>query len=100
MSKLNNSFDQTIIGVKEIILKIVNADLDEPLEISDINDEDDIATSTLMKMDSIKAIKMVVEIERKFGISVPDEDLDMNNFKNAAAITTYILMKKSSAGEN
>ncbi|HEX2925006.1 MAG TPA: acyl carrier protein [Ruminiclostridium sp.] len=96
MTKPIESKEQIVHEIKEILLGIINADLSVGLSINNIKDDDEIATSTVMGMDSIKAIKMIVEIERKFGISVPDEDLDMKNFKNVEVIASYIIMKKSS----
>lgn len=96
MSNSNITREEIVLTVKQILLNIINSDLDVALNISSINDEDEIATSTVMKMDSIKAIKMIVEIERSFGINVPDEDLDMKNFHNVSTIASYILMKNNS----
>lgn len=99
MSKSMESLDQIILGVKKIIMDIVNADRNIDFYVNEIKDDEEIATSTVMQMDSIKAIRMIVEIERRFGIYVPDEDLDMKNFKHAAAIASYISMQENKSGE-
>lgn len=100
MVESNFEYDKVILGVKEIILNIVNEGQDTVINLADIQDEEEIATSTVLQMDSIKAIKIVVEIERKFGISVPDEDLDMDNFKHAAAMASYVISHKNVLGVN
>ena len=72
------------LEVKKIILNLVNKDRDEKIELDSIDENEEIAKSTIIQMDSIKAIKLIVEVEKKFDISVPDDDLDLNNFKSVS----------------
>lgn len=76
--------------VKQIILKIVNEEHGTSLGPEDLKEEEEIAVSPILQMDSLMAIRLVVELEKTFGISIPDEDLDMEYFKTAAAITGYV----------
>lgn len=46
-------------------------------------------------MDSITFISIVVEIESKFNITVPDEMLVMDNFRNVDGIVTLVEQEKS-----
>lgn len=46
-------------------------------------------------MDSITFISIVVEIEAKFNITVPDEMLVMDNFRNVDGIVALVEQEKS-----
>jgi len=48
-------------------------------------------------LDSAGLIAFVVYLEKKFGMSIPDEDLLPENFSSLESITSYILRKKGSA---
>lgn len=78
------------LEVKKIILNLVNKDRDEKIELDSIDENEEIAKSTIIQMDSIKAIKLIIEVEKKFDITVPDDDLDLKNFKSVSAIVNYV----------
>lgn len=82
------------LEVKKLIADLVNKDRDDKIDIGNIDDNEEISKSTIIQMDSIKAIKLIVELEKKFNITVPDEDLDLKNFKNVNAITDYVKTRK------
>lgn len=76
--------------VKCMILKIVNEEHGTSLSPENLKEEEDIAASPILQMDSLMAIRLVVELEKKFKISIPDEDLDMEYFKSVNAIAGYV----------
>ncbi|MCP4146168.1 MAG: acyl carrier protein [bacterium] len=76
--------------IKQIIVEIVNKERENKITPEAIGDNEEIATSPVMAMDSIKAVKMIVDIEKKFDIDVPDEDLDLANFKSVTSIVDYL----------
>lgn len=49
-------------------------------------------------MDSITFISLIVEIEAKFNITVPDDMLLMDNFKNADDVTNVVHNELNKAG--
>lgn len=81
---------EVVQDVKQIIISIVNEEHKMSLNTEDFKDEDNIAMNPLLELDSLMAIRLVVEVEKAFGIEIPDEDLDMENFKSAADIAKYV----------
>lgn len=69
----------TLDGVKEVI--------DETLKYSG-----DVATDTKLKgdliMDSLDGVELVMALEEKFGVEIPNED--MANLETVGDIVTYI----------
>ncbi len=76
--------------IKKIIVEIVNLDLDEPVTVNDLEDDETLGENRRISLNSVKAIKMVIEIENEFNISIPDEDLDMRNFNSVNTIMLYL----------
>jgi len=46
-------------------------------------------------LDSLGALQMVMFIEEKFSITVPDEDVIFENFNSISAMTNYIDLRKN-----
>lgn len=81
------------LEIKKIITDLVNKDREDKIDIKSIDENEEISKSTIIQMDSIKAIKLIVEVEKKFNITVPDDDLDLNNFKSVNSITNYVITR-------
>lgn len=64
--------------------------------IQELMPEHTIAISVNMNLiddlgfDSINMLQLILELEEKFNITLLDDDLDIDNFKNIKAITTLI----------
>lgn len=87
----NITENEILHTIKEIIARVSSKDNPMSITASQIEDCENIAQSRLLQMDSIKAIRIVVEIEKVFEISVPDEDLDMKNFKTPYSMACYVM---------
>lgn len=74
--------------VKNIIAEIANEDLEKPIIPVEIDDEEPIGIQ--LSLNSVKTMKIVVQLEDKLGITIPDEDLDLKNFINVNTICYYI----------
>lgn len=59
----------------------------------DLQPDDDIFA--LGFVNSLFAMQLVLFVEREFGISVEDEDLDLDNFRSVARITALIERKST-----
>lgn len=81
------------LEIKKIITDLVNKDREDKIDIKSIDENEEISKSTIIQMDSIKAIKLIVEVEKKFNITVPDDDLDLNNFKSVNSISNYVITR-------
>lgn len=81
------------LEIKRIITDLVNKDREDKIDIKSIDENEEISKSTIIQMDSIKAIKLIVEVEKKFNITVPDDDLDLNNFKSVNSISNYVITR-------
>ncbi|MBS5934202.1 MAG: acyl carrier protein [Clostridiales bacterium] len=81
------------LEIKKIITDLVNKDREDKIDIKSIDENEEISKSTIIQMDSIKAIKVIVEVEKKFNITVPDDDLDLNNFKSVNSISNYVITR-------
>ena len=86
----NKQIDEIKQDVKQIIIDLVRKDKGLPVTVDQLSDTEDISYSTLLQMSSLMAIRMIVEFEKFFDIEVPDEDLDLKNFKNVEVIAHYI----------
>lgn len=91
MLEISKTKDEIILIIKEIIARVSSKGNPSVIVASEIVDDEDITISRLLHMDSLKAIRIVVEIEKEFEISVPDEDLDMENFRNPSIMACYVM---------
>jgi acyl carrier protein len=48
-------------------------------------------------VNSLLAMQLVAFVEKEFGISVGDEDLDLDNFRSIDAITSLVTRKRGAA---
>ena len=48
-------------------------------------------------VNSLLAMQLVAFVEKEFGISVGDEDLDLDNFRSIDAITNLVTRKRGAA---
>lgn len=77
--------------IKEIIVLLVNRDENISLTVDDIKDDTELSNNPAIPMNSITAMRLLVEIEKEFNIEVPDESLTMENFINVSTIANFIL---------
>jgi acyl carrier protein len=65
--------------------------------IDQVTDRDDIFA--LGFVNSLFAMQLVMFIEKEFGITVEDEDLDIQNFNTVEAIANLVERKRAGAAE-
>lgn len=75
--------------LKDIVLTFLNLDEVE-FVVNDI-DEDDILNDGEFGLDSLSLINVVVEIERRFSITIEDEYLSMDFLSSIGAMADFIL---------
>lgn len=46
--------------------------------------------SSVKRFDSFKLLELVLRLEKTFGLSIPDEDLDRDTFSSPRAIAGYL----------
>ena len=52
--------------------------------------QDDASLMETYGVDSVAVLEIVVGLEERFGVSVADEELDLNNFISIVAIANYV----------
>jgi acyl carrier protein len=50
----------------------------------------DALLSSLERFDSFRLMELVLQLEKRFGLSIPDEDLDRDTFSSPRAIAAYL----------
>jgi acyl carrier protein len=45
-------------------------------------------------LDSLAAVELIGHLERRFGVEVLDEDLDIEHFDSVAAVVAFVLRKR------
>jgi acyl carrier protein len=60
-----------------------------------IRPEDDLLSTGVI--DSLGLMQLVLFIDEKLGIKIPDEDVVIDNFKSIAALTGYLEGKKTTS---
>ena len=73
--------------VKTIIRNFIN----ESINIDAIGDDDNLFESGLIN--SLFAVQLMTFIERKFGIEVGTDDLDIKNFESIQATAAFVARK-------
>ena len=73
--------------MKDQIRMILTKILGESCNIEQVGDDDDL---TLLGLDSMGAIRLMVEIEKCFEIEIPDDDIDIDNFNTISKIYDYV----------
>ena len=70
-------------GVKAIVIDILEAED----EIKDFGDEDDFVED--LSMDSLQAVSMLVHLEKRFSVSLPESD--MNRFRTVRSVVDVVM---------
>ena len=70
-------------GVKAIVLDILEAED----EVKDFGDEDDFVED--LSMDSLQAVSMLVHLEKRFSVSLPESD--MNRFRSVRSVVDVVM---------
>ena len=70
-------------GVKAIVIDILEAED----EVKDFGDEDDFVDD--LSMDSLQAVSMLVHLEKRFAVSLPESD--MNRFRNVRSVVDVVM---------
>jgi acyl carrier protein len=69
--------------IRELVYK--NIDMSIPMDEISINDD-----LTVLGMNSINAIKIIVDIESEYGFEFDDEDLNIDNFRTLNNLVSYV----------
>jgi len=70
-------------GVKAIVIDILEAEDD----VKDFGDDDDFVED--LSMDSLQAVSMLVHLEKRFAVSLPESD--MNRFRNVRSVVDVVM---------
>jgi methoxymalonate biosynthesis acyl carrier protein len=73
--------------LRDFIIRSVN--------IPDLHDDDDLFDSGLVN--SLFAVQLTTFIEKKFGIEITADDLDIQNFRSLSAATGFVLKRRAGA---
>lgn len=84
--------------VKKILVELVDTNETSSVTIEDVSDDEIISESPLLQFDSLKAIRMIVNMEQEFGFVVPDDELIIENFNTPKLICEYINKKLQQDG--
>lgn len=71
----------------EVLLNIVREEFSD-IEIKDLNDE-----LRDNGIDSVKVIKLIIQIEERFKFEFDDEDLIIDNFKSLNTLADFLTRK-------
>jgi acyl carrier protein len=76
--------------LKELIIKSLKLEDVKPDEI----DPDAPLFGTGLGLDSIDALELLVAVEKKYGVRIPDEDVGKEAFASVNALAAYIIKNK------
>lgn len=78
----------------------VKAAVIETMGVGDRADAIDATTplASMPELDSMAVLELVVELERRFGITVEDEDVTAEVFDTVASLAAFVDAKSRSAG--
>jgi acyl carrier protein len=71
--------------IKSFVVRSIN--------IPEIGDEEDLFESGLVN--SLFAVQLTTFIEKKFGLEITADDLDIQNFKSLSAAASFVLRKRA-----
>lgn len=77
--------------LKELIIKSLKLEDVKPDEI----DLDAPLFGTGLGLDSIDALELLVAVEKKYGVRIPDEDVGKEAFASVNALAAYIIKNKT-----
>ena len=69
--------------MKAIVIDILEAEDD----VKDFGDDDDFVED--LSMDSLQAVSMLVHLEKRFAVSLPESD--MNRFRNVRSVVDVVM---------
>ncbi len=76
---VSNEIDPVAAGVLAFVAGLINGELGP--------DDDLFATGGLS---SLKSLELVVHVEREYGVAVTGDDMSLDNFRTAAAISRLV----------
>jgi acyl carrier protein len=82
-------------SIKERIKEVLLEDLDANLEVADLKDDLSLYEDGV-GLDSISIVNLIVMIEKKFNISLEEEDLNEELFKSINHLTDVVYTKTKS----
>lgn len=82
--------------VEQFLFEFLKGKLNLPAERSQIKPETKLGIGGL-QMESLAIVELAVNLEARFGIAVPDEDLDRISRFNVAELTAYLSGKQVTA---
>jgi methoxymalonate biosynthesis acyl carrier protein len=88
---MNASTQSSDADVKDIIRSF----LVRSINIPEIDEEEDLFATGLVN--SLFAVQLTTFIEKKFGIEITADDLDIQNFKSLSAAASFVLRKRFAA---
>jgi len=98
LSKLDLAFQQakTRKAIIELLKRVLINRLKLPLEIDEVADDSPLFGSGL-GLDSVDALEIVVVVEKEFGVSITDDD--MQAFRSVNTIVDFIIAKQAEQKE-
>ncbi|HLG56680.1 MAG TPA: phosphopantetheine-binding protein [Vicinamibacterales bacterium] len=75
--------EQLLTSVVDVVVRT----LDDPRV--DIGSETALLSS-VERFDSFRLMELVLQLEKRFGLSIPDEDLDRDTFSSPRTIAAYL----------
>jgi methoxymalonate biosynthesis acyl carrier protein len=88
MNAVTQSSDEEVKGIiRNFLVRSIN--------IPEIGDEEDLFETGLVN--SLFAVQLTTFIEKKFGLEITADDLDIQNFKSLSAAASFVLRKRSAA---
>jgi methoxymalonate biosynthesis acyl carrier protein len=79
--------------IKEIVRNFING----AVNIDGLSDDENLFESGLIN--SLFAIQLTTFVERKFGIEIGMEDLNIDNFKSISATAAFVASKSLGCGD-
>ena len=87
MNSTPSDFNQTPEDLEEIIVNLVISTLGKPPGFIKANDP---LFSSKIGFDSFSLMEFVLRLEDTFGLTIPDQDLDLDIFYSAQTVKVYI----------
>lgn len=69
------------------------------LKIAPENIEEDKSLMDTYGVDSVSLLELVVASEEEFGITIPDEEFDIEHFKTVAALAAFVRTRLAAGGQ-
>ncbi len=83
----------SIQGSDADVKGIIRSFLVRSINIPEIGDDEDLFETGLVN--SLFAVQLTTFIEKKFGLEITADDLDIQNFKSLSAAASFVLRKRS-----